>query len=204
MFLAAAKRTPVNLEEWAVQMMEKHNRKSHLAPQLSPSTQALLRGQTTASPKDGSSSAISQTPTSGEIPFIDQDLRETPTSEMGSLNINGTGTGMHASQPPPFERQFPPRSSSSTPQTTSSSSSRPRETDTYPSQSNIYGNYGSSRDATYPPTTNLPLRPVPPPTGPLPQPPTTAFRSPNAPAAATQKRPTTNTSAFPYSDPSHY
>jgi mitogen-activated protein kinase kinase len=41
-FLQAAKRTPVDLEQWAVSMMEKHNRKSHLAPQLSPATKALL------------------------------------------------------------------------------------------------------------------------------------------------------------------
>ncbi|KYG49662.1 hypothetical protein M433DRAFT_965 [Acidomyces richmondensis BFW] len=31
-FLQAAKRTPVDLAQWAVGMMEKHNRKSHLAP----------------------------------------------------------------------------------------------------------------------------------------------------------------------------
>jgi len=42
-FLQAAKRTPVDLEAWSVSMMERHNRKSHLAPQLSPSTRALLR-----------------------------------------------------------------------------------------------------------------------------------------------------------------
>lgn len=39
----AAKRTPVNLEEWAVSMMERHNRRSHLAPPLSPNTQGLLK-----------------------------------------------------------------------------------------------------------------------------------------------------------------
>ena len=35
-FLLAAKRTPVDLQAWAVSMMERHNRKSHLAPQLQP------------------------------------------------------------------------------------------------------------------------------------------------------------------------
>ena len=43
-FLQAAKRTPVDLEEWAVSMLEKHNRRSHLAPPLSPATRALLEG----------------------------------------------------------------------------------------------------------------------------------------------------------------
>ena len=35
-FLLAAKRTPVDLQAWAVSMMERHNRKSHLAPQSVP------------------------------------------------------------------------------------------------------------------------------------------------------------------------
>ncbi|KAF2841913.1 mitogen-activated protein kinase [Patellaria atrata CBS 101060] len=58
-FLQAAKRTPVDLEAWAVSMMERHNRKSHLAPQLSPSTKALLRD-------GGSSSASGPTPKNWE------------------------------------------------------------------------------------------------------------------------------------------
>ncbi|KAK3325181.1 kinase-like domain-containing protein [Apodospora peruviana] len=43
-FVQAAKRTPVDLKEWACSMMDRDNRKSHLAPQLSPATQELLRG----------------------------------------------------------------------------------------------------------------------------------------------------------------
>lgn len=50
-FLQAAKRTPVDLESWAVGMMERHNRKSHLVPQLSPSTKALLRGEQGETPR---------------------------------------------------------------------------------------------------------------------------------------------------------
>lgn len=66
-FVQAAKRTPVNMEEWAVSLMERHNRRSHLAPQLSPATQALLRGE--PSPVADTPSDISVTPTSGEIPI---------------------------------------------------------------------------------------------------------------------------------------
>lgn len=77
-FLQASKRTPVDLEQWAVSMMEKHNRKSHLGPALSPSTKALLsargdpeRTPRTASTLDSSysrSTASAQpTPTSGDI-----------------------------------------------------------------------------------------------------------------------------------------
>ncbi|KAK3941238.1 kinase-like domain-containing protein [Diplogelasinospora grovesii] len=42
-FVQAAKRTPVDLKEWACSLMDRDNRKSHLAPQLSPATQELLR-----------------------------------------------------------------------------------------------------------------------------------------------------------------
>lgn len=66
-FLQAAKRTPVDLEAWAVSMMERHNRKSHLAPQLSPSTRAMLRQDDT--PSSVNSGTHEPTPTSGEIPI---------------------------------------------------------------------------------------------------------------------------------------
>lgn len=58
--MQAAKRTPVDLKEWACGLMDRDNRKSHLAPQLSPATQELLRG----------SDSPTQTPTQGEIPVI--------------------------------------------------------------------------------------------------------------------------------------
>lgn len=61
-FLQAAKRTPVDLEAWAVSMMERHNRKSHLAPQLSPATKSFLQIVDKGSPS-------SRTPTSGDIPI---------------------------------------------------------------------------------------------------------------------------------------
>ncbi|KAM0568736.1 hypothetical protein ACHAP9_002435 [Verticillium nonalfalfae] len=41
-FVQAAKRTPVNLRDWAVSMMERDNRKSHLAPQLENRRQATF------------------------------------------------------------------------------------------------------------------------------------------------------------------
>ena len=67
-FLQAAKRTPVDLEQWAVSMMERHNRKSHLVQPLSPGTKALLRGEET--PKSQASSVTTdRTPTSGVIPI---------------------------------------------------------------------------------------------------------------------------------------
>lgn len=64
--MQAAKRTPVDLKEWAVSLIERDNRKSHLAPQLSPATRELLRGE---------DSPNSQTPTSGDIPIGGGDVR---------------------------------------------------------------------------------------------------------------------------------
>lgn len=58
LFVQAAKRTPVDLREWACSLMDRDNRKSHLAPQLSPATQDLLRSS------DSPTYATQQTPTS--------------------------------------------------------------------------------------------------------------------------------------------
>lgn len=185
MFLAAAKRTPVNLEEWAVSMMERHNRKSHLAPQLSPSTQALLRGEPAVSPsKESSASTASKTPTSGDIPIAEEDTRPTLTSDQPpvqrALASDVNGTSIYPSQTVTYERQgFPPRTSSSITQ-----SPRPREADTLspsmglPNRPRDSGSFNSS--------TTLPIRPAPPPSGPLPVPPSTTLRN------STSKRPVPN------------
>ena len=64
--MEAAKLTPVDLEAWAISMMERHNRKSHLVTQMSPATKTLLRE--TSSP--ASSVTIDDpTPTTIEIPI---------------------------------------------------------------------------------------------------------------------------------------
>ncbi|GAD92187.1 MAP kinase kinase Ste7 [Paecilomyces variotii No. 5] len=74
-FLQAAKRTPVDLQEWAVSMMEKHNRKSYLAP---PAPKSLNRdGSRNSGSASKPASATSgtphppshATPTSGDIPL---------------------------------------------------------------------------------------------------------------------------------------
>ena len=204
MFLAAAKRTPVDLEQWAVSMMERHNRKSHLAPQLSPSTQALLRGDPVASPKESAVSTVSKTPTSGEIPIADEEIKASPRAEQSAVQ-RGTpteinGTGMYPSQSSGFERQgFPPRTSS----TTGPPTSRSREGESFspkglPSHPRDSGHFNSHprESGSFNPTTTLPIRPAPPPSGPLPPPPPSAsFRG---------QRPTTNGSPYSYGDKQQY
>ncbi|KAI9735719.1 MAG: MAP kinase kinase (MEK) [Claussenomyces sp. TS43310] len=92
-FVQAAKRTPVDLQEWAVGLMEKHNRRSHLAPQLSPATQDLLRGSDSPTIIDGSTGS-SDTPTSGDIPIGGADVRSAATSPRDQVinTINGART----------------------------------------------------------------------------------------------------------------
>src|SRR3569833_944354 len=82
-FVQAAKITPVDLREWAVGLMERDNRKSHLAPQLSPATQELLRS--TDSPTYHGEDRTLQTPTSGEIPIVGAHNLVSPRDQNGSL-----------------------------------------------------------------------------------------------------------------------
>lgn len=182
MFLQAAKRTPVNLEEWAVQMMERHNRKSHLAPQLSPSTQALLRGETTASPsRESSASTASKTPTSGDIPIAEENLRAAQTSDPTRAYSPAVGGGMYPNQ------AFPPRKSS----TFSQSSSRARDVDGAPSYDGVPNEIRENGSFT-----TLPIRPAP--TGPLPAPPGASFRN------STTKRPVPNGAPYAYTGDTSY
>ena len=114
-----------------MQMMERHNRKSHLAPQLSPSTQALLRGETVASPSKESSA--SKTPTSGEIPIAGgEDVKPSPPLDMSAvqraLPQEVNGTSMYPTPSSSYERpSFPPRTSS----TSAIQSSRPRDSEIF-------------------------------------------------------------------------
>ncbi len=185
-------------------MMERHNRKSHLAPQLSPSTQALLRGESVPSPKESTVSTVSRTPTSGNIPIADDEVKTSPRVEhpavqrMIPTEINGIG--MYPSQSSAFDRQgFPPRTSS----TTGPLSSRSREGESFspksglPSHPRDSGNFNPHpRDSgNFNPTTTLPIRPAPPPSGPLPPPPSANFRG---------QRPVTNGSPYSYGDNQQY
>ena len=63
--------------------MERDNRKSHLAPQLSPATQELLRS--TDSPTYHGEDRTLQTPTSGEIPIVGAHNLVSPRDQYGSL-----------------------------------------------------------------------------------------------------------------------
>ncbi|KAK5449549.1 MAP kinase kinase (MEK) [Exophiala xenobiotica] len=68
-FVQAAKRTPVDLQEWAVSMMERHNRKSYLAP---PAPKSLK--------SDGTSSDTSYTNSAASTSSFASDTRGTPVT----------------------------------------------------------------------------------------------------------------------------
>ncbi|ETI29565.1 hypothetical protein G647_02018 [Cladophialophora carrionii CBS 160.54] len=103
-FLQAAKRTPVDLQEWAVSMMERHNRKSYLAP---PAPKSLK--------SDGTSSDTSHTASSASTASFAPDARATPVTAKryasptsGNIPVapphfasQGTPTGFVERSPPP-------------------------------------------------------------------------------------------------------
>ncbi|KAL2206046.1 kinase-like protein [Sarocladium strictum] len=152
-FVQAAKRTPVDLREWAVGMMERDNRKSHLAPQLSPSTQELLRsGDSPIFPPHHEDRSI-QTPTSGEIPIAGTGFMS-PAEPLGHGNRSPTRNG-----------------SGRTPITPHPGLGQRSNTATSIPKASGYGNNtvptpSSANAATF----SLPVRPAPP-GGPLPPPP---------------------------------
>ncbi|QSS60870.1 MAP kinase [Histoplasma capsulatum] len=197
-FLQAAKRTPVNLREWAISMMEQHNRKSYLAP---PAPKAITR--------DGSRDSISHsrnaeaspraryTPTSGEIPlnitreptsnnssaaqmYGDPMSAIEPSSTMGFEHLSlGSATHHH----PDYNHNPLQHLTSNGNGHSNSSSSIPHPSRQYPSHPHIdtsVPQYTSPMSASA--TTarapiqsaTLPSRPAPPPSGPLPAPPGSA------------------------------
>ncbi|EHK96164.1 putative Serine/threonine-protein kinase STE7 like protein [Glarea lozoyensis 74030] len=166
-FVQAAKRTPVDLKEWAVGMMERDNRKSHLAPQLSPSTQQLLRSSDSPTTTQDSNGDYSlPTPTSGDIPIGGADIRSaitspqhtkndgySPTTKNGSMSLGRAGgAAIHPGLPPRV----------------STTNSVPRVTTLNGPDHSASNGPSSASAATF--STTIPMRPAPP-GGPLPPPP---------------------------------
>lgn len=169
-FVQAAKRTPVDLKEWAVGLIERDNRKSHLAPQLSPSTQQLLRSgdSPTGLYATNSPDYSLPTPTSGDIPIGGGDVRSAVTSPQYNEPYNSSrsptkngSSSIGRAGGAPFHPGLPPR--------VSTTNSIPKIT-TLNSSDQASSNGPSSASAATFTTTTLPMRPAPP-AGPLPPPP---------------------------------
>lgn len=185
-FLRAAKRTPVNLQEWAVSMMERHNRKSYLAP---PAPKSLNRDGTTGNGNvvsPGQTSTTSQTPvtsrrfvspTSGDIPVMAVQSPPRFVSQR-SASDRQIPTGIaERSPPPPLSLQHLSLESPDEPMFPTSRSNRlqfsPKNNQPEPASA-IDGHqrpmYPPRTSSTTMNGTTLPMR-APPPTGPLPAPP---------------------------------
>lgn len=107
-FLQAAKRTPVDLQEWAVAMMDRHNRKSYLAPPApkslksdgttSDSSYATSATSTASFASDSRATPVTArkyaSPTSGDIPLAPPQFAIAPPSQQ-------TPTGIVERSPPP-------------------------------------------------------------------------------------------------------
>ncbi|OXV09880.1 hypothetical protein Egran_02357 [Elaphomyces granulatus] len=186
-FLQAAKWTPVNLQEWAISMMESQHRKSYLAPPApkainrdgsrdvsglprAPATEALRSSQS-------SQSTSYYTPTSGEIP----------------LNISNESSSPYGHYPPPSSNATPTANMSRATPTLPSLEHLSLETQDFPVAENRQpsrhypGDPLSAVDAPSRPlfprgsiktglhSATLPMgAAAPPPTGPLPPPPMSA------------------------------
>lgn len=101
-FLQAAKRTPVDLQEWAISMMERHNRKSYLAPpapkSLKEDMSVPLKLPMNKSPSRTQQPSYKQsdyTPTSGEIPLNVAD--DVPKGKVSYRYHNGPSSASSSS-----------------------------------------------------------------------------------------------------------
>ncbi|EFR02636.1 STE/STE7/MEK1 protein kinase [Nannizzia gypsea CBS 118893] len=165
-FILAAKRTPVNLREWAISMMEQHNRKSYLAP---PAPKAITRdGGSGESPSSSSPHTPDDTPrqaTSGDIPLnIAGDI--TPRSRpQASYGIDGSSSMGFEKLSLNTQGQVPRSSRSPYPHSATSTSQGPFAAPR-PAPSPVYH---STRNGSQ--SAGLPHLAGPPPKGPLPVPP---------------------------------
>ncbi len=174
-FLRAAKRTPVDLEGWAVSMMEKHNRQSHLVQPASSYPPNVLRG--------GDDSASSKetlgpiTPTTSEEIFIGN-VRPSPVTAVAPTSSSSSVVtpkgenapngihNLHSGHNPHPGHPLRTSSASAVPGLRAVRNSAVPSTTTMVPPPSIPGTRPSP-GATSTQTVTLPMRPAPP-IGPLP------------------------------------
>lgn len=146
-------------------LMERENRKSHLAPQLSPGTQELLRSNN--SPNDAADDRALETPTSGEIPIVGA-ISQSPRDQHNSVqnrsptrSERGAGSSISLGRPGgPLVHPGPGPRVNSIPKMAPPPPPRPSR-----HSPNLSSGSNSGKQTTF----ALPIRP--PPGGPLPPPP---------------------------------
>ncbi|KAL4924689.1 MAP kinase kinase Ste7 [Aspergillus undulatus] len=103
-FLQAAKRTPVDLQEWAISMMERSNRKSYLAP---PAPKSLKESKESSSPAKTPSPVHAQRHAAskssrsgtGEIPL--NVVHDIPPHHRGHVSTNSGHYSSRSTRSPP-------------------------------------------------------------------------------------------------------
>lgn len=201
-FLQAAKRTPVDLQEWAVSMMDRHNRKSYLAPPApkslksdgttSDSSYATSATPTASFASDSRATPVTArkyaSPTSGDIPLAAPQFAIAPPPQQTPTGI------VERSPPPPLSLQHLSLETRDAPSGVGSRSNRlgysdrdnipepasaiePSGRPMFPPRTSSNGSAISSRSHLASPA--LSIRP-PPPTGPLPPPPMKDLPAPPA------------------------
>ncbi|PYH90562.1 kinase-like protein [Aspergillus ellipticus CBS 707.79] len=177
-FLQAAKRTPVDLQEWAISMMERHNRKSYLAP---PPPKSLKEEPPVSNPSPKpQSSKPSRTPqyvptsSSGDVPLnVDHDV---PAHQQYSyFPANPSPRPSRTTRSPPIslehlslEDEYRSGGRRRTPVGGPSSGLEPP---VHPGMGSRSASSHNTRSRMPLQSAALPVRMAPPPTGPLPTPP---------------------------------
>ena len=139
-------------------MMQKANRQSHLQAPLSPATQALLRteGPFSSGHSPNKDASNSKTPTSGEIPIA------------ASAGTQASAASSAAFAPEPGVHRVMSADMNGVHNHNSFAAERPG----YPPRTSSASSKLQSRDGPhYMQQTVMPIRPAPPPGGPLPHPP---------------------------------
>ncbi|KAJ5162400.1 Dual specificity protein kinase FUZ7 [Penicillium capsulatum] len=203
-FLQAAKRTPVDMQDWAISMMERHNRKSYLqppapkslkdtttpttntptpaaapAPVATPKSTPFSKPTRTPQPQ-AQASPYQQYPSTGEIPLnIANDVSS--TRQYGNQGSHYATSHSTRSPPPPLSLEH---LSLETKDDESRSGRRPTrhlgepvsaiDAPSRPFMSPRSVSSNNNKPATSLNPATLPIRAVPPPNGPPPPPPVSA------------------------------
>ncbi|KAL2823505.1 MAP kinase [Aspergillus cavernicola] len=115
-FLQAAKRTPVDLQEWAISMMERHNRKSYLAPPAPKSLKEDTSSPVVPRPAKPSRSATGEIPlnVARDIPSHPRQPQHVPSNPSHPSHPSQPSYPSYPSQPSQSSH-YPVRSTRSPP-----------------------------------------------------------------------------------------
>lgn len=163
-FIQASKRTPVDIREWAIGLMERNNRRSHLLPQMTPASRDALRtGMMPAIAEQGASrngpapSGVSKVGSSNPQnhqptpPPSSRESRTAQSSSSGSRGLPSGGSQRHVMpQPPSVSTHTVPASTAAYDYGATQSAIDPAISRPYPPRSTSSSNLRSTPLTTHP------------------------------------------------------